>query len=203
MLASLVSNTRRPRIRRCLLPRPQSLLVALLGVGAAAGFFSSCRKPAALANSDEAPAVSTAAATVRAPVVGESESRVYAVGELAQATDFEMKILSVRECKVDEFHQPQAGHIKLGVDAWFRGTTDREVPINPFNATLTDSEGNSYNMAFGGCSPGLQSARLRKDDEARGFISFEIPRQARSLKLEFRPFVLRTGNEPVRFDLAR
>ena len=179
------------------------MLVALAGLGLMAGLLSSCRKSGAPSTSEDAAAASAITDPAPTQVAGESKSRVYAIGELAQATDFEMKIHQVRVCKVDEFHQPRTGHIKLGVDAWIRGTTDREVPVNPFNATLTDSQGNSYNMAFGGCSPGLRSVRLRKDDVTRGFISFEIPKQARGLKLEFRPFVLRTGNEPLRFDLAR
>jgi hypothetical protein len=151
----------------------------------------------------QAPAPDAALPLPAASMLAGAQDRTHAVDETAKAPDFEMKVQSVQECKVDEYHRPRAGNLKLGVQVWIQGTSDREVPVNPFSASLTDSAGNSYNMAFGGCQPGLQSVRLRKGDEASGFVTFEIPKQARGLKLEFRPFVLRTGNEPVRFDLAR
>ena len=129
--------------------------------------------------------------------------RFRAVGETARARDYTLVVKNVKECTVEEYFKAKKGNLKLGVQVLIQGTGDREVPVNPFYAKLTDSEGYPYNSTFGGCSPELQAVRIKKGDQAQGWITFELSQKATGLKLEFAPFVLGTGKQTVRFDLGR
>jgi hypothetical protein len=132
-----------------------------------------------------------------------SAKRHYRLGERAQAPDYAMTVRAVEECKVAAHYRPQKGHIKLGVEVTIQGTGTREVPVNPFYAELIDSSGSPRHTSFGGCTPELPALRVRKGDEARGWITFEVPARAHGLRLQYSPFVVGTGRQILSFDLGR
>jgi hypothetical protein len=83
------------------------------------------------------------------------------------------------------------------------GTADKQVPVNPFYGKLTDAQGDTYTSTFAGCEPELKSRQLARGDEARGFISFEIPEKASGLKFTYAPFIIGGGKQDTTFDLGR
>jgi hypothetical protein len=125
------------------------------------------------------------------------------IGEQAQADDYAMVVRAVSRCKVAPHHQPPVGHEKLGVEVEIRGSTTREVPVNPFYAELVDDQQVTRYISFGGCQPELPSVRIRKGDVAQGWISYEVPSNAHGLKLHYRPYVVGTGRQTLHFDLGR
>ena len=138
-----------------------------------------------------------------AAVVGAGRAQKHAVGQTAQSTDYAITLRNVKECPVEPAFKPKQGYIKLGVEVEIEGTGKREVPVNPFYATITDSNGYPYNCTFGGCEPPLENVRIRNGEGAKGWITFEIPQQATGLTLEYSPFVIGTGKQTVRFELKR
>lgn len=114
-----------------------------------------------------------------------------------------MTIENVKECKVPYYFKPKKGNIKLGVEVQLEGSADKDVPVNPFYAKVTDGDGYSYTSTFGGCDPELKSVRITKGEKAKGWITFEVPQKASSLKLTYNPFIISTVKQEVKFDLGR
>ena len=125
------------------------------------------------------------------------------VGETAKAPDFTMAIENVKECKVPYYFKAKKGNIKLGVEVQIEGSADKDVPVNPFYAKVTDGDGYSYTSTFGGCDPELKSVRVNKGEKAKGWITFEVPQKASNLKLTYNPFIVSTVKQEVKFDLGR
>ena len=182
----------------------RTVTILVLTSGALAGGGAPACERAEQAADSQPPATS-ASAEPSSPLLATPHDgkRVYAVGETAEARDYELVLKNVKECKVEEYFKAKKGHLKLGVEVSIRGRTDREVPVNPFYAKLTDSDGYSHSSTFGGCTPELQAVRIKKGDKALGWITFELPKSARGLKFDFAPFILGTGRQTVRFDLGR
>jgi len=175
-------------------------LLALPAMGTA----PSCQKSegdlAPAASSDPQPAP-TQPGNPSFTIAGREQT--HSVGQTAESTDYVLTVPNVKECPVEPHLEPKQGNVKLGVEVTIEGTGTREVPVNPFYATVSDSNGNQYKCTFGGCEPPLESSRIRKGDRAQGWITFELPKQATGLTLSYSPFVIGTGKQTVRFELGR
>lgn len=140
-------------------------------------------------------------AVTPAPAPVGAEPKVHAVGELATAPHYTMRVSEVTECAVEAPFQPKQGYKKLGVEVVIEGATETEVPVNPFYATLRDASGETYRATLAGCKPPLEAVRVTQDRRARGFINFDVRRTARGLSLAYEPIIIGGGAEPLLFDL--
>lgn len=131
------------------------------------------------------------------------EPTLHGVGERALARDYAMTVLSVESCVVEPHFRPAKGHIKLGVQVELEGRSERQVPANPFVATLLDSEQQGYQVDIAGCTPTLRARQLSRGQKAKGYISFEVPDAARGLVMSYAPFVVGAGPEELKFSLQR
>ncbi|HEY6728532.1 MAG TPA: DUF4352 domain-containing protein [Polyangiaceae bacterium] len=127
----------------------------------------------------------------------------HAVGERAESRDYVMTLVRVATCEVEPHFRPAAGRIKLGVDVLIEARSEREVPANPFLATLRDDQDRDYPVDLAGCTPTLRADRLTRDGQARGFITFEVPADATGLVMTYTPFVVGVGPEALSFALGR
>jgi len=127
----------------------------------------------------------------------------HAIGERAESRDYFMTLLAVTTCEVEPHFRPAAGRIKLGLDVLVEARGPREVPTNPFLATLRDSQARDYQADIAGCTPTLRADRLARSDQARGFITFEVPADATGLVMTYAPFVVGVGPEVLTFALGR
>jgi Domain of unknown function (DUF4352) len=135
---------------------------------------------------------------------------IHTLAETAHATDYDMTITGVAEggedsgpCPIPYYFAPQAGNIKLGVEVKITATSQKQVPVNPVYAKLTDSAGYGYTSTFGGCSPELKSLTLAPGQTASGWITFEIPETSVGLVLTYSPFIASAEPNEVKFDLGR
>ncbi len=125
------------------------------------------------------------------------------IGENVEAPDYRMKLVSVKECRSKEYYQPRQGNMWLGVEVKLESTSDNELRVSPFYATLHDSRHRSYTPTFGGCRPALDSMRMKKGDKAHGWITFELPRDATGIHLVYDPFVVGGPRQPLEFLVVR
>lgn len=132
-----------------------------------------------------------------------ADTRAHAVGELGIAPDYSMSVDSDKECPLEPPFASKRGFVKVGFEVSVEGTSAREVPVNPFYATLYDGTGESYTSTLAGCEPGLPSVRVTSGKKARGFVTFEIPRGARKLELRYTPVVIGRTSEELRFAINR
>lgn len=130
-----------------------------------------------------------------------TEPAVHNVGQIARAEDYVMSVEAIEECSVSAPFAPRANKKLVGVEVTIEGTSNREVPVNPFYATLSDEEADKYSSTLAGCKPALHAERVTTGKRAKGFISFEIPKSAGDLKLSYAPLVIGVGREELLFDL--
>jgi hypothetical protein len=91
----------------------------------------------------------------------------------------------------------------VGLDVTLEGTSEREVPANPFYAGLRDASGEVYPGALSGCDPPLPPVRLQRGQKARGHLNFDVLKSATSLELRYAPPVIGADDQEVRFSLRR
>jgi len=175
-----------------------------------AGALLACKKKSTTSSPPPDPGTGTSTGTgtgtgtgTTTPTPSWDSSKIFKIGETAKAPDFSMSIENVKECKVPYYFRAKKGNIKLGVEVIIEGSADKDVPVNPFYAKVTDGDGYSYTSTFGGCSPELKSVRVAKGEKARGWVTFEVPSKASSLKLTYNPFIISTVKQEVKFDLGR
>jgi hypothetical protein len=125
------------------------------------------------------------------------------VGRPAVAPDYQMSVEDVAECSLPPPFGARPGHRKISIDVVIEGTSDREVPVNPFYATLESHDGDEWDATLAGCKPVLEARRVVRGQKARGLVTFEIPASARRLRLVYAPIVIGGGREELRFDLER
>jgi hypothetical protein len=124
-------------------------------------------------------------------------------GQWGKSDDYRMRVLTVQPCEVESYFAPREGHLKLGVELELIGESDREVPSSPLHATLVDGNGQRYDATLAGCRPSLPPKRVKHGDGVRGFVTFEIPNDARGLALRYEPFVVGRTETTLAFDLGR
>jgi hypothetical protein len=154
--------------------------------------------PTAVATSPSAPTT-----TEGTPTIIGTNNTVHKLGETASTHDYNFTVVNVKECKVKYYFKPKTGNIKLGAEVVIEGTANKQIPVNPFYAKVTDSESASYSSTFAGCEPELKSLQVSKGEQSRGFITFELPEKAAGLKLTYAPFVIGGGKQEVVVDLGR
>jgi hypothetical protein len=158
--------------------------------------------PCCHAHADAPPPAPSAPGTDNPLVLG-AEARVHGIGELATAADYTLSLESDKECPVDSPFAPKRGFVKLGLEVSVEGISGVEVPVNPFYATLCDSNGDTYTSTLAGCEPSLPSVRVTTGKKARGFVTFEIPATSRRLELRYAPLIIGRGPEELRFAVVR
>lgn len=128
---------------------------------------------------------------------------LHKIGETAQTSAYSMVVTEAKDCQITGTFAPRAGHIKFGAYVVVTASSSAHVPVNPFYAKLTDSDGIVYTSTFGGCAPELSSASLNTAGEkAEGWVTFEVPQLASKLRLHYYPFMVGVLPKELSFDLG-
>jgi uncharacterized protein DUF4352 len=107
-------------------------------------------------------------------------------GTIGRAPHYEMRASVIDSCDVP----PHARHPdirRVGVNVTLEAGAALQIPASPYYFSLIDSENIVYEATLGGCSPALAPTLLGPGDVAQGWISFDIPEAAKSLKLSYAP----------------
>jgi hypothetical protein len=129
--------------------------------------------------------------------------RTVRAGEIASTAHYTMSFSSTKECAMAGLFEPREGFIKLGVEVTIQALGPVQVPANPFYATLIDTSNVVYESTLAGCQPALVASQLSEGKRASGWISFDVPAQARGLRLAYAPVLLGGGREEVLLQLGR
>jgi len=84
----------------------------------------------------------------------------------------------------NEFITPKSGNRFVAVQVLYENTGSDPYDYNPFDWKLTDEAGFSYETTYAGIGPELHSGTIQAGERARGFMTFEVPTSATSLKLK-------------------
>ena len=115
-----------------------------------------------------------------------SEAPAPPASEHADTANFELDVLTVRDCEPEPHLELAPDESLLGVRVEVEAKVD-DVPQNYYYGQLLDSEGRVYSAGFDGCEPRLSGRPLKKGQKGTGFINFRLPRRARGTTLEYAP----------------
>ncbi len=99
-----------------------------------------------------------------------------------------------------QYLKPKEGTRWVAVDVSLENTGTAQINYNPFFAKLKTADNREYNPTVGAAEPSLKSGEQRPGETVRGWITFEIPADARPATLIYDPPLLRSR---VTVDLNR
>jgi uncharacterized protein DUF4352 len=181
--------------------RSWALLLLVAGPGACQHEREQAAPPPASATAPSPPAP-TASPSVEAQLPSLRE-RAARAGELVSTPHFSMSFASSKECAMEPHFKPHEGFVTLGVEVTIQALGPLQVPANPFYATLIDASNVVYESTLAGCQPALVASQLSEGKRASGWISFDVPTQAKGLRLAYAPVLLGAGREELLFQLGR
>jgi hypothetical protein len=79
---------------------------------------------------------------------------------------------------------PKAGNRFIVAEVLYESTGTDKVSYNPYDWKLSDSNGYDYDQTYTGIGPELHSGELAPGGKARGFIGYEVPKQANGFTLK-------------------
>jgi len=191
-------------------PAPAALRGAAVCFVCAAAGLSACRsngapKDATPTANDTAPAPKDAAAKqdAQATKTPAPPSQLHRIGDTASTEEYRFRVERIKHCETEPYFRPRRGNVKLGVEVAVENTAAIPVMINPFYAWVRDSRGKNYYFTLAGCEPILRATRLQPEQEADGWLTFEVPESANDLELRYGPPTASSAPHEVRFSLQR
>jgi len=126
------------------------------------------------------------------------------VGDKCVSGGIALTVLNVsKEDKLGTFWTPDEGKVYLCLEVLIENVErDEEAPHNPMYFSVKDAEGFEYNTSLASKDPSLKSGNLAKGDKARGFVCFEVSKEAKGFVVEYEPIVILGGYKPIRVDLG-
>jgi len=128
------------------------------------------------------------------------------IGDQVVADNFSVTVVSVEEFKDYSLSKPEPRNLFLAVELLVQSNDPIGIDVNPLFARIQDTSGNIYAAVFGGKGPMLETRmganQLLEEEEVRGWVTFEIPENAKDLMLVYQPVSL-TSDVNVRIDLKR
>ncbi|HKO90733.1 MAG TPA: hypothetical protein VJU61_06265 [Polyangiaceae bacterium] len=120
-------------------------------------------------------------------------------GVVARSEHYEMQVSTLAECGSAP---GAAGGRRVGVLVSLQARGRLQVPANPYYALLVDSENVAYEATLEGCTPALPVRLLDAGQSARGWVSFDVPRQRGNFSFSYAPLLASGEREETRFRLS-
>lgn len=125
----------------------------------------------------------------------------FKIGDVISIRDYVFTVNSTRTSNGDDFMKPDDGNIWYIIDATVENKSDEPVSISSLLMfTLSDSEGYSYDQAFGADTKGSLDGELAPGRKMRGEIAYEVPESASGFELIFDADVWGSGQAIIKLD---
>lgn len=110
----------------------------------------------------------------------------------------------IKESSGSESYSPSPGNIFLLIELVSENVVaDATVQIAPGNFRLEDENGNAYTSNLVIATPEIDPI-LRRGEKSQGWITFEVPKDAEGLILQYIKFGALSGASPIfQIDLER
>jgi len=109
------------------------------------------------------------------------------LNEITTIGDVELKAVSLKEPKTEGFQKPKAGNIYLNVEIEVTNKGFETEYISSSLVSLKDSENSKYEYSIFAVPSGESTinGELASNDTVKGYVGFEVPKDAEGLKLYF------------------
>ena len=120
-------------------------------------------------------------------------------GVVARSEHYDLHVSALAECSAE---RGAANGRRVGVLVTVQARGIQQVPANPYYALLVDGEDEVHEATLGGCTPPLPVSLLEAGQSARGWISFDVPRQRSNFSFSYAPLLANGDREETRFRLS-
>ena len=124
-------------------------------------------------------------------------------GAQGSAKHYAMRVSPLEECGPSNDGPPDADLTRVGVEIRLQARGELQIPANPYYALLIDGKNIAHEATLGGCTPSLSPTLLAPGQTARGWISFDVPRDSRDWRLSYAPELIAAPEDELVFQLAR
>ena len=164
------------------------VIVALVVISAVA---TSANKGTATATATAAPAA--AQPTAAAPTAGQAAT-VGKIGQTMTLKGYQITVNGIEKKDnfgTSDFTKAKDGNTFIAVDLTVASTQDKGVNPNGLSATLKDGNGYKYSIKPTGYKEPLFPGQndLPAGDKVRGWVTYEVPKNATGLVLEYTPLL--------------
>ncbi|MCW3085836.1 MAG: hypothetical protein JWP12_3202 [Bacteroidetes bacterium] len=124
----------------------------------------------------------------------------FTVSQPMQLGAFIVTLAKSSEYKTNnEYTQPSEGMRFYCINVEYSNpTSDLILDANPLQWKLYDSEGYAYEMAIADSKePELKMASINPGNKLKGWITFEIPKDAKPVKVQFQPDMVNSSNVEI------
>ena len=167
-------------------------------------FFTACHSP--VKQDVQLPEISMDsllnAATAELAEEAKVEAQKFTVNQPMQLGDFIVTVLKSSEYKTNnEYTQPSEGMRFYCVLVEYQNPTkDLILDVNPLQWQLIDAENFAYEMAIADSKePELKGTAINPGGKSKGWVTFEIPKEAKPTKVMFLPSM--GSNSNIEIDL--
>lgn len=131
-------------------------------------------------------APSATQASVNAPTDTIVPPAALYLGDTATGGGYALTAFSVADpAKPGILYQSQEGKKLVAIDVIISNLSGDPFSANPMNAILLDGDGYTYQPELGGTDNDLSAVNLNSGEQAKGTISFTIPKDAKPASLKY------------------
>jgi len=120
-------------------------------------------------------------------------------GVVARSEHYDLQVSALTECS--EARGAEGGR-RVGVLLTLQARGLMQVPANPYYALLVDGDDAVHEATLEGCAPALPVRLLDAGQSARGWVSFDVPRQRGNFSFSYAPLLASGEREETRFRLS-
>lgn len=124
-------------------------------------------------------------------------------GAQGSAKNYSMRVSALEECGPSNDGPIDDGLTRVGVEVRLHASGELQIPANPYYALLIDGKNIAHEATLGGCTPALAPSLLAPGQTARGWISFDVPRESQNWQLSYAPELTKAAEDELVFQLAR
>lgn len=122
------------------------------------------------------------------------------VGEKATGQGFAVTLHAVQDpAPTEQYSRPKDGFRWVAADVTVENTGSGRIGYNPLHFRAKAADNREYNATVGGPAPRLQSGEQQPGEASRGWVTVEVPTDARLSTLTYDPTF---GRSRVVFDLS-
>ena len=129
------------------------------------------------------------------------KQQTFKIGDAIKLGDYIITITKTEDPykSKNQYMGPESGNRLMAVEVLYENNTaDKSLDYNPFDWKLFDGQGYNYDSGFTDSKdPQLNSGTLNPGSKVRGWITFEVPTEAKDFKLQFAPSFLSSDNVEV------
>ncbi|HZT06974.1 MAG TPA: DUF4352 domain-containing protein [Chloroflexota bacterium] len=109
------------------------------------------------------------------------------VGQRIEFANVGLSVNSVTQLdQIGDFFRPSPGDVFVVVNVTINNKRPYQIPYSPYDFSITDRAGNTYEAGVTAGSQPLQRSTLDATKDATGNVNFDIPSDAEGLTLAYR-----------------